>query len=242
MLASVEETKVEDSEVITTGATLFNGGNGSEKNPFVISTAESLLNIGKGLQTGATANYILSKDIVLADEMRTFDDDYGYYNIVEDKTQDIHIDLNKHAISNINASVFDALYHIEVFNGKLVFNANTKHATLVEVIRHKDESASAYFHDIAIEGTALINEDHWGPLVSYMYGCNTNSSTISADKILVNLTVKNSLNDSYSGGLFGYIQGSKISASVTNCQLTVQFKDHMLMDSLMDVVIQKEQL
>lgn len=208
-----------DKSDIETGATLFAGGTGTQKDPFIISSNEHLLNIGTGLETGATAYYILANDLTLTDESRVFDDDYAYYNIVEDNTQDIHLNLNKHSISNINGCIFDRLYHIEAYNGKLVFNANTKDASLVEVIRHTDEGATAYFHDLSIEGTALVNEDHWGPLVCYMYGCYTNASTISADKILVNLTVKNTCNDSYSGGLFGYIQGSKISASITNCQV-----------------------
>lgn len=203
-LEDVEEISKETAQA---GAKLFNGGNGSAELPFVITSATQFTNIEKvDLEQ---AFFVVENDI---DFTETIVNDYYYINAKEN--QIISIDLNGKTLNNVSAYIFGYASNLKLFNGKIIFdgNAGVVEDTYKTVI-------DMQFSDLVLDGNLEVTNSHYGALVAYAFLRDTYDTVFSASNVTANFNLVNTGSNAYTGSLFGYIGGSKITATVTNCVL-----------------------
>lgn len=204
-------------------ATAFASGNGTQNDPFLIETTEHWMNISHIYdKIGQTTYYKVISDLNFANQDpcvnryeyagATYED--RYYCLTDDATQDMHIDLNDHTLSNVDYPLFDVIYHLDIHNGKIGYTG--EYGGIVDSVSSRAET-SLNVHDLVLFGTIDTSYSHFGPVVSYCYLKNDYNCTVTLENINNQLKITNARTSSYTGGFIGYIQGSKASLIVKDC-------------------------
>jgi len=194
----------------------FAGGKGTQAEPYLIKTAEQLLNIDYiDLANNPTAYFRLDSDIVLG-QTGLIENEGDYYYMYRSSNQPLDINLNDHTISNIKGHLFYCASSINLYSGELNFNATTGASVAYSVT--KSSPSTINMHDLVLSGNIKCSSTHFGPLVCYAYGRNTANQavTINLDKIVNNLTIINEASGNYTGGFLGYVQGPYVEIHISN--------------------------
>ena len=203
------EIKQADAETAKASAKLFAAGNGSKDLPYIIETAEQFKNINELAEKEDTQYFKLAADVVFAGET---------INVF-----DAVIDLDGFTLT-IEDEVFYVAKSIEVKNGTIEYLDGV---TLLGANQAETANVSLKFDSLVLNGDIKVDAYHYGPLTDYLYAASYKGNyEISANKVISNVNITN-IKSGDVGGLFGYIQGSKVAASVTNCTVngTIQSKN-----------------
>ena len=198
-----------DAETIKAGATMFAGGNGSVDKPYLVETAEQFMNIAKVEANEISVKLLDSIDFSGVEVERA-------YVTLSSTAQAIDVNLNGKAINGVSAYLFNKVSNLNVYGGSINFNCETGSAGVVNTIV-SDKAANVEFSNLVLGGLLNVTSAHYGPLVSYAYGLNTVDANVAIDNVVSNATIINNYTGAYTGGLIGYLQGSKATLSVTNC-------------------------
>lgn len=194
----------------------FAGGYGTKIEPYLIGSLNQLVNMDAAPVRGDGINlyFALVADINANEHDSKVD---WYHGTYEDDETYYHVTLRGHELTIGEKDLFDCAVKLEMCNGRIDYNGA---GTVVSAACYQNVTDyEMYFHNLVLSGEIRNNSSpHYGPLVSYAYGINSgNGSSIVADDIINNLVIESNCSNGYVGGLFGYVQGSKVKASVTNC-------------------------
>ncbi len=198
----IEEVKAETAKA---GAKLFASGNGSAALPFVIETVEQFMNI-KDVNTSEVY-------VKLANDINLSEIDGSAYVTLSSVGQKVDVNLNGKSINGVQAYLFNKVSKLSLYDGKINFNgAGGVVNTVVNTL-----PAEVKFQDLVLGGSIETTSSHYGPLVSYAYLMNTHESIVVANDVESNVSIINQSTQTYTGGLFGYVQGEKVKLVVENC-------------------------
>ena len=216
VITDPEQAVVEElptKEDIKAVATLFAGGKGTESNPYLIDTYDGLVSLDL---TGSTKNDLFFK--LIADiNVKDFDTDSWCHTDFYNDPAYYHINLNNHKITIGSKYLYGYAVNLELYNGTIDFDGVDRCSVVGYGCYQDFSSYNMNFHDLVLTGEVETSSSHYGPLVSYAFGINSGNSSINASNIVNNMTINNKNSTGYSGGLFGYVQGSAVSSSVSNC-------------------------
>ncbi len=197
---------------------LFAGGNGKQAHPYLLSNYDHLVNVALNIRNGATATvyYKLLSDISVAAKDEEIGGTHGY---LSDDDRTYVIDLNGKTVTIGSFTLYGYASKMEVYNGTIDYTG--KGGSFIGYACYQDvDTYNVNFHDLTLTGSIVDNGgSHYGPLVSYAFLLNSGSATFTARNIVNNMDIKSANSTGYVGGLFGYIQGSNVSAIVENCTM-----------------------
>ena len=215
-------TFITDSFSPFTAEYFFDGGLGTEAHPYLIGTYYQLVNVDVGIGSSYPENgtdkiyYKVTEDINFAAK----DGNNWAHSWLTGDPRTFAIDLGGKTITLGSKNMYGYARNIEIYNGTIAYTGVG--TAVVGYACYQDvDSYNLSFHDLTLAGTIIGNGGtHYGPLIAYAFGAgyrNGDTVVISADNIVNNLSIASSNSDGCVGGLFGYVQGTQVTASVTNC-------------------------
>ena len=216
-------TFMTDSFSPFTAEYLFDGGIGTEAHPYVVKGYDQLTMLDQeGIEARYPAGgtdkiyYVLEEDVDVASATT---DEWAHTFLYAD-TRTFAVDMGGKTIALGEKYLFGYATNLEMYNGTFTFSGAGTSVVDYACYMENVDSYSINFHDLVLNGTITNNGNaHYGPLVSYAFGINGTAavSEFKADNITNNLIISSNNSNGYVGGLFGYVQGTGVSAAVTNC-------------------------
>ena len=191
----------------------FGAGWGTKIEPYAISNYDRLCNVNWPFEgtTETDLYFELTADI----DVKAHDSEQWAHSFLYNDPTYYHINMRNHSLTIGNKYLFGYAVKLEMCNGSIVFDGA---ASVVDYACYQDVSSyEMYFHDLTLSGTVETSNAHYGLLVSYAFGINSGSAAFNASNIVNNVSIFNNNSTAYTGGLFGYVQGSAASSSVTDC-------------------------